>query len=151
MVHGEGLVVGQLTDPGPRLFRGRAKEFEDSLQLINDVGSGKQGTSCISQFSKYASSGPHVDAGCVELCAKEHVRRSVPQSDYLGRVTFDGDSKSSGQAKVSQLEFAVLERAIRSMDIQWAFRTTTYLIDEQILWLQISMEDVVTVTESEAS
>ena len=84
VVHGEGLVVGQLTDPWPRLFRGRAKEFEDSLQLINDVGTGEKGTSCIGQFGKYASSGPHVDAGRVELCAKEHVRWSVPQSDHLG-------------------------------------------------------------------
>ena len=81
---------------------------------------------------KNAARGPHVDRGCVELGAEEHVRRAVPQRHHFGRVAPHRDAERARQPKVGQLQLAAL-------------------VDQQVLRLQVAVEDVAAVAVREAA
>lgn len=50
MVNRERFVLRQLTHVGPRIFGGSAEKFEDSLQLVVHIRSGKQRPTGIRQL-----------------------------------------------------------------------------------------------------
>lgn len=79
----------------------------------------------MSHFGEDAASGPKVDAKRVMLLTKKDFWAPIPESYDLVSISLDWETKCSGQPKVSE------------------FDGFSILTDEQVLWLEISVEDSV--------
>ena len=93
-------------------------------------GSGEKWAAGI-HFSHDAAGGPDVDRGVVGARAEKDVRGTVPEGDDFVGEGVDRDAKGSCETKVGQFEL-------------------TFVVDEEVLGFQISMEDAVLVAESNA-
>ncbi len=125
-----GLVFGKLADAGPGAFRRRAHDAEDLLELVLVRGAGEEGAARV-HFGHDAAGGPDVDAGVVGARAEEDVRGAVPEGDDFVGEGVDGDAEGAGEAEVGEFELA-------------------FVIDEEVLRLQVSVEDAVVVAEGDA-
>ena len=125
-----GLVFGELADAGPGAFRGRAHDAEDLLELVLVRGAGEEGAARV-HFGHDAAGGPDVDAGVVGARAEEDIRGAVPEGDDFVGEGVDGDAEGAGEAEVGEFELA-------------------FVIDEEVLRLQVSVEDAVVVAEGDA-
>ena len=74
---------------------------------------------------------PDVDAGIVGSASQQDIGGSIPERDDFVGKGVDGDAKGSSQTKVRELELA-------------------FILDEKVLGLQISVQDAILVTESNA-
>lgn len=70
----------------------------------------------------------HVQISVDRRCRVGKHQRSAQQATHLVCVGPDRDAECAGQAKVGQLQVIVL------------------LVDEQVLWLQVAVQDAVRVT-----
>ena len=125
------LVFGELGDAGPGTFGGGTHYAEDLLELVFVGGAGEEGAPGV-HFCHYAAGGPDVDAGVVGAGAEEDVGGAVPEGYYFVGEGINGDAKGSGQAEIRKLELA-------------------FVVDEEILGFQISMQDAVFMTKSYSS
>ena len=82
-------------------------------------------------FRHDAPGGPDVDAGVVGPAAQEDVRRAIPQGDDLVGEGVDGDAERAGETEIRQLQLA-------------------FVVDQQVLGLEVSMQDAVLVAEGDA-
>ena len=124
------LVFGELRDSGPGALRGRAHDAEDAHQLVF-VGSAGEERAAAVHLGHDATSGPDVDAGVVGAGTEEDVWGAVPQRhDFVGEGV-DRDAEGSGETEIGELELA-------------------FVVDEEILRLEIAVEDSVRVAEVDA-
>ena len=118
MVKGEGFVIRQTGHARPAVLGGSAEKLEHPLDLVVHVAAGEERPPGICELGEDTAGTPHVDAGSVEFCAKQNVRRPVPEGDHLRAVAPHRDSEGASKAEVSQLQLTVL-------------------IDQQVLGLEI--------------
>lgn len=64
--------------------------------------------------------------------AEEHFRRAIPKRDHFVRVSSQGNTKCASETKVSKLQIALL-------------------VDEKVLWLQISVQDTMSMAVVDAA
>mmetsp|Transcript_17223 Transcript_17223/g.48053 ORF Transcript_17223/g.48053 Transcript_17223/m.48053 type:complete len:299 (+) Transcript_17223:627-1523(+) len=121
------FVIRQLAHAGPDSLVWCTHDLEHVEQLSDLVVTGKQRAPA-DHLCKDAANGPHVDRCGVVLCTQQNLRGAVPQGDHLVRVGSHRDTKGSCQAKVSELQYVPLT------------------VDEQVLRLQVTVEDAVSVT-----
>lgn len=127
---GEGFfVVLQLENSRPDLvfFSGSSVELEDFEDLI-DFGVSHEEGFLFDHFSEDASCGPHINSKRVLLLPHQNFWRSVPESFDFVSESFNRDSESSGETKIGDLDIS-------------------FLVNQDILWLEISMDDSSGVTE----
>lgn len=79
----------------------------------------------MSHLGEDAARGPEVDAKRVMLLAEEDFWAPIPESHDLVSIGLNWKTEGSGQPKVSE------------------FNGFAILTDEQVLWLEISVEDSV--------
>jgi hypothetical protein len=91
---------------------------------------GEEGTSSV-HLCHDATCRPDVNAGVVGAAAEEDVRGSIPEGYDLVGECVDGDSEGSGETEIGELELA-------------------FVVDEEILRLEIAVEDSVRVAEVDA-
>ncbi|KAJ1423232.1 hypothetical protein SESBI_12432 [Sesbania bispinosa] len=82
-------------------------------------------------LTKDAFNGPHVNADGVMCGTKENLRFSVAEGDDLVNVAIERNSEGASNAKLSDLENPLL------------------LIEKEVLWLEIAVEDAVAVAVSD--
>ena len=116
-------VERQLCQANPVFWVGSASYLEDFLQLVSLVLAGKKRFTA-DDLSENASDGPDVDGGGVVLGAHQDIGRTVPQSHDLVRKVLHWDSEGTRQTEIGQLQHALS-------------------IDEQVLWLQVTMKHLV--------
>mmetsp|Transcript_35968 Transcript_35968/g.80064 ORF Transcript_35968/g.80064 Transcript_35968/m.80064 type:complete len:318 (+) Transcript_35968:237-1190(+) len=116
------LVVRKLRHSWPKIFIRGAHDLKNLVQLIDLRVSWEEGP-VVDHFSKDAANGPHVHRCGVRLGAQENLRGSIPKRHHLMCVSPDGNTKCSSQTKVSKLQVVVCP------------------INQQVLWLQVTMED----------
>ena len=75
---------------------------------------------------------PHVNGSGVDCRAEQHVRGPVPQRHHFVTVRLGGHRLGARQTKVGQLQFA-------------------QLVDEQVLWFQVAVQDPVLVAVGQAA
>lgn len=122
-----GLVLGELADAGPRALRRSAHQAENALELVLIGSTGEERATCV-HLGHDATCGPDINAGVVRAATEQDVRRTVPQRDDLVGKGVDGNSKSAGKAKISELQLALV-------------------VDEKVLRLEIAVQDAVLVAE----
>ena len=144
-----GLEVGEAGDAGPVFFSRSSEDAEDLEDFVNLRVTGEQGLAS-GHLGEDAADGPHVDACAVLTTTEEDFGSAVPEGDDLGRVSFgmlrvevvkridylvgvcaERDAKGSGQAKIGELEVALL-------------------VNEQVLRLQVAVQDAVGVAVADA-
>jgi len=81
--------------------------LEDFEDLINLGVAHEEGT-FLDQLSENAPDGPHVNPKRVLLLAQKDFWRSVPESLDLVGQGLDWDGEGSGQAKVTDLDIALI-------------------------------------------
>lgn len=125
-----GLEVLQLQCVGPVLAGGGTQHLENLEDLI-DLGIAHKQRSPLHHLGKDAASGPKVNTESVGLLTEQNFGAAVPESnDFMG-VGLDGESKSAGKTKVSQLD------------------VLAHSVDEKVLGLEVAMEDSVLVEVDE--
>ena len=129
--HVERGEVGVGADAGQRVVGGRAEELEDEIELVVDLGAGKERLAA-DHLVEDAADAPHVDVRRVVGGAEEHVGRPVPQSDHLVRVGLGGYGLGARQPEVGELELAAR-------------------IDEQVLRLEVAVQYLLGVAVGEAA
>lgn len=124
---GEGrLEIGQFKGFVPVSFTRSTLDFEDFEDLI-DFRVANEERLLLRHLSKDAASGPQVDAKRVLSLTEQDFRAAVPESHNLVSVSLDGQSKGTGQAEVSKLDFS------------------SGRVNEQVLRLEVAMEDAAAV------
>ena len=116
-----GLEVGQFADSWPSLVSWRAVKLENLKDLI-DLRIAHEEWSFLDELGEDATDGPHVDAKGVLSLSQQDFWGSVPQSLNLMCEGFDGDGEGSCEAEIANFDIA-------------------FLVNEQILWLQIPVDD----------
>lgn len=106
---------------GQRLPWWRAQYLVNAIDLIQLIGTGKQGVER-NDLEEDAPGGPHIHFGTVVAIGQETLRRAIPAGCYVFGVGLLIVYASTG-TKVCQLD------------------TSSALIEQQIFWLQIAMED----------
>lgn len=106
---------------GQRLPWWRAQYLVNAIDLIQLIGTGKQGVER-NDLEEDASGGPHIHFGTIVAIGQETLRSAVPTGCYVFGVGLLIVYASTG-TKVCQLD------------------TSSALIEQQIFWLQIAMED----------
>jgi hypothetical protein len=124
------LVFGELRDSGPGALRGCAHDAEDAHQLVFIGCAGEERAAAV-HFCHDAAGGPDVDAGVVGAGAEEDVWGAVPQRDDFVGEGVDGDAEGSGETEICELELA-------------------FVVDEEVLRLEIAVQDPVGVAEVNA-
>lgn len=99
------------------------------MQLILVGGAGEQRPPRV-HFRHDAAGGPDIDAGVVRSAAEENVRGPVPERHDLVRKRVDGDAKGTGEAKIGQLQLALV-------------------VDQQILGFEVAVENSVLVAKGD--
>ena len=97
----------------------------EDLKYLVDFTISHEEWSLLSHFGEDAACGPKVDAKRVMLLTKKDFWAPIPESYDLVSISLDWETKCSGQPKVSE------------------FDGLSILTDEQVLWLEISVEDSV--------
>jgi hypothetical protein len=92
--------------------------------------SGEEGTSSV-HLCHDTTCRPDVNAGVVGAAAEENIRGSIPEGYDLVGECVDGYSEGSGETKIGEFELA-------------------FVVDEEILRLEIAVEDSVRVAEVDA-
>ena len=126
-----GLVLGKLRDARPGPLGRRAHQAEDLLQLVLVGGAGEERPPGV-HLRHDAAGGPDVDAGVVGAAAEEHVRSAIPQRHDLVGEGVDWDAEGAGETEVGQFELA-------------------FVVDEEVLRLEVAVQDPVFVAEGDAS
>ena len=106
---------------GQRLPWWRAQYLVNAIDLIQLIGTGKQGVER-NDLEEDASGGPHIHFGTIVAIGQETLRSAVPTGCYVFGVGLLIVYASTG-TKVCQLD------------------TSSALIEQKIFWLQIAMED----------
>jgi len=114
------LVFGVLRDTRPGSLGWGTHDAEDAHKLIFVCSARKERSSSI-HLRHDAAGRPDVDACVVCSAPKQHVRCSIPERDNFVGERIDWDTKCSCQAKVGKLKL-------------------TFVVDEQILGLQVAVE-----------
>jgi hypothetical protein len=110
---------------GPVCF-GRSAENAEDLEDLVDLGVTWEQRLAGGHLGENAANGPHVDTSRVLATAEQDLGRAVPESDDFVSVGAERDTKSASQTKIGQLQVALL-------------------VDEQVLWLKIAVQDAVGV------
>ena len=118
--------IVQFQSVGPVILVRGTEDLEDLEDLV-DLRVAHEERSALDHLSEDAACGPEVDAKTVGLLSEENLRAAVPERDDLVGVRLNWQAERSGQSEVSQLDIHSLR------------------VDEQVLWLQISVEDAVLV------
>ncbi|KAJ1383991.1 hypothetical protein SESBI_42895 [Sesbania bispinosa] len=84
-----------------------------------------------SVLTKDAFNGPHVNTDGVMCGTEKNLRFSVPEGDNLMSVAIERNSEGTSKAKLSDLENPLL------------------LIEKEVLWLEIAVEDAMAVALSD--
>ena len=124
------LILWKLADAGPGPLRRGAHETEDFLELVFVGGAGEERAARV-HFRHDAAGRPDVDAGVVGARAEQDVRRAVPERDHFVAERVDGDAERSCQPEIGKLELP-------------------FVVDEQVLGLQVAVQDAVFVAEGDA-
>jgi hypothetical protein len=145
---GNDVTPGQSCSPGvPRMLlsmvsrgravskkRGKGGNYVDAPENLEDfvnLGIAREQGLARAHLGEDAADGPHVDACRVLATAEQDFGRAIPQGDDLVRVGAQGHAKGAGETKIGELEIAVL-------------------VDEEVLWLEIAMQDAVGVAVAHA-
>ena len=108
---------------GQRLPWWRAQYLVNAIDLIQLIGTGKQGVER-NDLEEDAPGGPHIHFGTVVAIGQETLRRAIPAGCYVfGVGLLIVYLYASTGTKVCQLD------------------TSSALIEQYIFWLQIAMED----------
>lgn len=102
-----------------------ASENLEDLKYLVDFTISHEKWSLLSHFGKDTACGPKVDAKRVMLLTKKDFWAPVPESYNLVSIGLNWETKCSRQTEVSK------------------FDGFSILTDEQVLWLEISVEDSV--------
>lgn len=121
------LVVRQRGDAGPDFLCRCAQDAEHAEQLI-DLRVALEQRLARCHLSEDAADGPDVDGARVALGSQQDFWSAVPERDDLVRVVADRDAEGAAQAEVGDLDHA-------------------FLVDQQVLRLQIAVEDAAAVAE----
>jgi hypothetical protein len=131
--HGDAAPLGELRlelreveSVRPIVLRRRPQHLKYLEDLINFTVTGKKWPA-LNHFGKNAAGRPQVHSERVSLLAEQDLRAAVPERDHLVSVGLYREAERSCQPEVRQLHFGASR------------------IDQQILWLQISVEDSVLV------
>lgn len=132
MIEGKHFEIGQLSHTRPSLFVGSSQQFEYALQLIVNITARKKWSTSIGQLGEDASRWPAINGRGIKLGTKQYVGWSIPESNHFGGETTNRNAECTSQPKIGQLEISVF-------------------VDQQILWLEISMKNIVTMTELQST
>lgn len=102
-------------------------KLPENLEELIDFGVTMEQRSSSCHLRKDASNTPDINGARVSWCTEQHLRCSVPKSDNLMGVHTNGDTEGTCQTKIGQLY-------------------NTVQIDEQVLWLQITVHCAALVT-----
>lgn len=119
------LEVREGSDAGP-VGLGRSAEDAEDLEDLVDFGVTGEERLARGHLGEDAANGPHVDAGGVLATTEENFRGAVPESDDFVGVGAKRHTESASETEISQLEVALL-------------------VDEQVLWLQVTVQNAVGV------
>ena len=120
-----GLVSLQLCDPGPLVGSWGTSDAKDFVKLIVLVLSREQ-RPLGHDFCEDAPDRPNVDGSVVVFRAHQDIGSSIPKSDDLVCEVLDGNSERTRQTEIGELE-------------------NSFLVDEEVLGLEVSMKDFVLV------
>ena len=115
---------------GPLVLVRRTEDAEDLEDLV-DLAVPHEKRSLLQHLGEDATRAPDVDAERVVLRTKQDLGASVPEGDDLVSVRLDRESEGSGQAKIGELDCLAVAA------------------NEQVLWLQVSVENAVRMQENE--
>ena len=119
---GQGIRrVGVGHHAGPVLRRRRAQESAYLQQLVEIVLPGEEWDAG-DHLQDDAPDGPHINGRPIRGVAEQHIRRAIPQGDYLVRELRDGDTERPPEAEIRQLEDHLLA------------------LNQQVLRFEVSME-----------
>ena len=107
-----------------------AKNAEDLEDLV-DFGVAWEERLAGGHLGEDAANGPHVDTSRVLTTTEQNFGRAVPESDDLVSVSAERNTECAGQTKIGQLQVA-------------------FLVDEQVLRLQVTVQDTVGVAVARA-
>lgn len=107
-----------------------AKNAEDLEDLV-DLGVAWEERFAGGHLGEDAANGPHVDTSGVLTTTEQNFWRAVPESDDLVSVSAERNTECAGQTKIGQLQVA-------------------FLVDEQVLRLQVTVQDTVGVAVARA-
>ena len=124
------LEIGERGHAGPVCFGRSAEDAEDLEDLVN-FGVAWEQRLAGGHLSEDAANGPHVDTSGVLATTEQNLGRAVPESDDFVSVGAERDTKSASQTKIGQLQVALL-------------------VDEQVLWLEVAVQDAVGVAVARA-
>lgn len=117
---GEGVLeVRKRSDAGPSIFSWRAHDSKDLKDFVN-LAITREQRFAVDHFAKDTTNGPHIYASRVLTSTEKNFGSSVPQGNDFMSVGTKRDAKSTSKAKVGELE-------------------VTFLVDEQVLRLEIAM------------
>jgi len=125
-----GLEIWEAGDAGPINLGGRAQDAEDLEDLIDFAVAGEKGFTG-GHLGEDATHTPHVDACTVLPAAEQDLRGAVPKRDDLVGVGAKRHAEGPRQPEVGELEVA-------------------FLVDEEVLWLQVAVQDAVGVAIAHA-
>ena len=108
----------------------RSEDAEDLEDLV-DLTVTHEKRPLLQHLGKDATRAPDVDAERVVLRTKQDLGASVPEGDDLVSVCLDRESEGSGQAEIGELDCLAVAA------------------NEQVLWLQVSVENPVRMQENE--
>ena len=108
----------------------RSEDAEDLENLVNLTVTHEK-RPLLQHLGKDATRAPDVDAERVVLRTKQDLGASVPEGDDLVSVCLDRESEGSGQAEIGELDCLAVAA------------------NEQVLWLQVSVENAVRMQENE--
>lgn len=117
------LEVGEGRDTRPVGFGRSAQNAEDLEDLI-DLRVTREERLAGSHLGEDAANGPHVDTSGVLATTEQNFGRAVPESDDLVGVSAERNTEGASQTEICQLQVA-------------------FLVDEQVLWLQVTVENAV--------
>lgn len=121
------LVVRQSGHTWPDFFCWRTENSEHTEELI-DFGIALEQWLASCHLGKDTSDGPDINRARVALRSEQHLRGSVPESDDLVSVIAHGNAERPAQSEVSHLD-------------------DSFLVDQQVLWLQVAMQNPTTMAE----
>lgn len=124
------LEVWEGSHARPVGFGGSTEDAEDLEDLIN-LRVTREERLASSHLSEDAANRPHVDTSRVLATTEQDLGCAVPESDDFVGVGAERDTKCASQTKIGQLQVA-------------------FLVDEQVLRLEITMEDAVGVAVASA-
>jgi hypothetical protein len=125
------LGVPRMLDAVSGAVKHREMDAPEDLEDLVNLRVAREQRLARAHLGKNAAHRPHVDAGGVLSTSEQNLWRAVPQCHDLVRVCAQRDAERASETEIGELEVEVV-------------------VDEEVLWLQVTVQDAVSMAVAHA-